>query len=48
MVTKKKSTGQKDAKKGRVTFGKLKLNKETVMDLSPEEKKRIKGGAATG
>ena len=44
MVTKKKSTGEKEAKRGRVMVGKLKLNKETVMDLSPGEKKRIKGG----
>ncbi len=45
MVTKKNSTAEKEAKRGKVTVGKLKPNRETVMDLSPGEKKRIKGGA---
>ena len=43
MVTKSKETG---AKKGTVKVGKLKLNRETVKDLSTEEKKRIKGKQA--
>ncbi len=43
MVTKSKKTG---AKKGRVKVGKLKLNKETVKDLTGSEGKKIKGGAA--
>ncbi|MGH9944668.1 MAG: hypothetical protein ACRD9R_20160 [Pyrinomonadaceae bacterium] len=38
MVAKKKSTGQ-------VKVGKLKLNKETLKDLSTEEAKQVKGGA---
>ncbi len=42
MVTKSKKTG---AKKGTVKVGKLKLNRETVKDLSTEEKKQIKGKA---
>ncbi len=46
METKKKSTGEKEAKKGRVKVGKLKLNKETVKDLTDSEAKKIKGGAA--
>jgi hypothetical protein len=44
MVTKKKSTGEKEAKRRKVTVRKLNLNKETVMDLSLAERKRIKGG----
>ncbi len=45
MVTKKKSTGEKEEKKGRVKVGKLKLNRETVTDLTGGEQKKIKGGA---
>lgn len=41
MVTKSKA-GQK---KGRVKVSKLKRNKETVMDLTGPELKRVKGGA---
>jgi hypothetical protein len=49
MVTKsKKITGEKEQKKGRVKVGELKLNKETVKDLTGDEARRIKGGAATG
>ena len=44
MVTKKKSTNEKE-KRGRVQVGKLSLSRETIKDLSPEEKSRIKGGA---
>ena len=49
MVTKnrKQTTGKKQAKRGRVQVGKLKLNKETVKDLTGAEAKRIKGGGAT-
>lgn len=43
MVAKSKKTG---AKKGRVKVGKLKLNKETVRDLSKHEGKDIMGGRA--
>jgi natural product precursor len=43
MVTKKRTT-TKAAKRGRVKVGKLKLNKETVKDLSEREVKAIKGG----
>ena len=45
MVTKKKSTSEKE-KRGRVQLGKLSLSRETIKDLSPKEKSRIKGGAA--
>ncbi len=44
MVTKKKRTGV-PAKKGKVKVGKLKLERETVKDLSGSERKQIKGGA---
>ena len=40
MVTKSKA----GEKKGKVTVGKLKLNKETVKDLSTDEQKQVKGG----
>lgn len=43
MVTKSKKTG---AKKGTVKVGKLKLNRETVKNLTTEEKKKIKGKLA--
>jgi hypothetical protein len=43
MVTKNK-TGEK---RGKVKVGKLKLNKETVKDLSAEEQKKVKGGLGT-
>ena len=36
--------GKKGEKKGKVNVGKLKLNKETVKDLTPRERKQIKGG----
>jgi len=42
MVTKSTKTG---AKKGRVKVGRLKLNRETVKDLTTEERKKVKGGA---
>ena len=47
MVTKSK-TGKPASKKSRVKVGKLKLNKETVKDLSGKEAKRVKGGADQG
>ena len=45
MVTKKKSTSTKSAKKGRVKIGKLKLSKETIKDLTDKDRSRVKGGA---
>ena len=42
MVTKPKTKGSQ--KKGKVKVGKLILNKESVKDLTPGERKRIKGG----
>ena len=48
MVTKRKSTAEKEAKRGKIRISKLKLNKETVMDLSLAEEKRIKGGGTAG
>jgi hypothetical protein len=44
MVTKKKSTVEKEEKKGRVEVNKLKLNKETLKDLTSDEAQRVKGG----
>jgi hypothetical protein len=43
MVTKKKTT-TKATKKSRVKVGKLKVNKETVKDLTGDESKKVKGG----
>jgi len=42
MVTKSKQDTSE--KKGRVKVGKLKLNKETIKDLTDSEQKRAKGG----
>jgi hypothetical protein len=49
MVTKskKQDADKKEQKKGRVKVGKLKLDKETVRDLSSSEARKIKGGGAT-
>ena len=44
MVTKSKAR----ANNGKVKVGKLKVNKETVKDLTADEKKEIKGGNLTG
>ena len=46
MVTKskKKATGAKAQKKGRVKVGKLQVNRETIKDLSDEEARRVRGG----
>jgi hypothetical protein len=41
MVSKKAT-----AKKGKVKVGKLKLNRETVTNLSADEKKKVKGKLA--
>lgn len=41
----KQNPGSKRAeKKGRVKLGKLKLNKETVKNLTNDEAKQVKGG----
>ena len=40
MVTKSKAAQNR----GKVKVGKLKLNKETVKDLSGSERKKVKGG----
>ena len=44
MVTKKKSADQEKAKKSHVKVGKLKLNKETVKNLTSGASKKFKGG----
>ena len=46
MATKKKSTGKKEARKGRLKVAKLTLNKESVKDLTASQRKQIKGGKA--
>ena len=45
MVTRKKSSDEKKEKKSKVRVEKLNLNRETIKDLSIQEKGRIKGGA---
>jgi len=40
-----KSRNAEDKKKGTVKVGSLKVNKETVKDLTDVERKKIKGGA---
>jgi hypothetical protein len=40
------SKAKKGSKRGRVEVGKLKLNRETMKDLSTNRKKQIKGGVA--
>ena len=47
MVTKSKK-GSTGTKKGRVKSGKLKLNKETVKDLTSEQQKMVRGGLSLG
>jgi len=42
MVTRSRNSATK--KKSTVKVGKLKVNKETVKDLSGAEKKKVKGG----
>ncbi len=46
MVIKKKSSSGTAEKKRRAKVGKLKLNKETVKNLSSKEQKQLKGGVA--
>lgn len=46
MVTRSKKTSEKEEKKGRVKVGNLKLNKETVKDLTSDNLRGIKGGRA--
>ncbi len=49
MVTKSKKPTQGGAtgKRDKVKVGKLKLNKETVKDLSDKQARGVKGGRAT-
>ncbi len=44
MVTKRRTIGKKEAKKGRPKVETLKLRKETVKDLTKNEKRQIQGG----
>lgn len=43
MVTRKKRT-EKEVEEGRVRVKRLKLNKETIKDLTGSEQKQVKGG----
>jgi len=45
MVTKRKRSSETEETKGKVKVEKLKVNRETVKDLTGREEKRIKGGA---
>jgi len=40
MVTKRKSTSEKEVEKGRVKVGKLKFNRETVQNLGAKKRSR--------
>jgi hypothetical protein len=42
----KQNPSKQTEKKGRVKVGKLKLNKETVRDLTTSESKAVRGGQA--
>jgi hypothetical protein len=44
-MTSKSTSADKDGAKGKVKAGKLKLNKESVRDLTPSDQSGIKGGA---
>ena len=45
MVTKKKTkTSETDETEGRIKVGKLRINKETVKDLTSDETQNVKGG----
>jgi len=44
MVTKKKSAGKKEVKRGRVKVRTLTVNKESVKNLTASQRKQIKGG----
>ncbi len=44
MVTKAKQTSKQEEGKGRVKVGKLKLNRETVKELTASEEEQLKGG----
>jgi hypothetical protein len=44
MVAKKKSTGEKEEKKGRIRVARLKLKKETIKDLPGFDSGQVRGG----
>jgi len=50
MVTrsKKQNTSEGEEKQGKIKVDKLKLNKETIKDLTDSEKKGAKGGVRVG
>ena len=45
MVTKNRNQAEKDETKSRVKVGKLQLKKETIKDLTPTQKRQVRGGA---
>jgi hypothetical protein len=49
MVTKSKTqTNESEEKKGKIKVDKLKLNKETIRDLTESDQKGVKGGIRVG
>jgi len=49
MVTRSKTqTNESEEKKGKIKVDKLKLNKETIRDLTESDQKGVKGGIRVG
>ena len=49
MVTRSKTqTSEGEEKQGKIKVDKLKLNKETIRDLTESERKGVKGGVRVG
>ena len=44
MVVKKNNKSEKDEQNARIKVGKLRINKETVKDLTSDETQKVKGG----
>ena len=44
MVTKRKDNKANEQKKRRAKIGKLKLNKETIKELTADQQRKLKGG----
>jgi hypothetical protein len=44
VARKKKNKSEKDESNGRIKVGKLRVNKETVKDLTSDETQKVKGG----
>ena len=46
-MTSKSKSADKDGAKGKVKPGKLKLNRESIRDLTPSNQNEIQGGGTT-